>query len=293
MKKDLITRKESARYPGLFVKKYTRRVFFDNLWHENAKLLESRGHVEDANGDVVINPLTKIFNHGENDTDIDLDELCIAVRKVNGFMAAATYVPSLGKVVVSTTGSLDSDYVTLAEKYLLVPEVEGYIASYHPDTPITWVFEICDPSDPHIVPEEVGAWLLGARAVSNPCAYCSDQSNEMLLDRDAAEMSVRRPWWRLKSFRNIVTDAKECQHEGFVVYGQSSGTALKIKSPYYKILKAVARRKDIFSLNKERVEEEFFDLVGHLTSLGESFTIMSEQERLDYMRKYLDETLHV
>jgi hypothetical protein len=46
VKQELLTRKESTRYPGLFVKKYTRKVFYDNLWSENDELLEARGHVE-------------------------------------------------------------------------------------------------------------------------------------------------------------------------------------------------------------------------------------------------------
>ena len=56
MTKEVLTRKESARYPGLFVKKYTRKVFYDNLWHENEELMEARGHVELQDGAVVVRP---------------------------------------------------------------------------------------------------------------------------------------------------------------------------------------------------------------------------------------------
>ena len=94
----LINRRESQRFPGLFVKKYTKKVFFDNLWHEDPELLESRGHVELADGTRVINPFTKIFNHGENNVTIDPKEHCLYIRKVNGFMACATYVPSVGSL---------------------------------------------------------------------------------------------------------------------------------------------------------------------------------------------------
>ena len=158
--KDLVTRKESKRYPGLFVRKYTRKVFYDNLWHQNEELMEARGHVELADGTVVIRPFTKIFNRFENGTDIDRDELCLSVEKINGFMAAATYVPQLGKVVVSTTGSLESDFVGYAEKYI-TEEVKNYIQLSTQSKPATFLFEICHPDDPHIIQEKFGAYLIG------------------------------------------------------------------------------------------------------------------------------------
>lgn len=284
--KELMTRKESKRWPGLFVKKYTRRVFFDNLWHSNSELMEARGHVETEDGRTVIRPFTKIFNRFENNTDIDRDELCVTVRKVNGFMAAATWVDEVCDVVVSTTGSLDSDFVTLAEKYIN-DDVKNYIKSMMYLERGTYMFEICDPADPHIVPEQAGAYLIGFRPHNEEGPYFSTTQRESDLDKMAEGMGVMRPSWDYTRFSTVVQDAKDCDHEGFVVYGQTSKTALKIKSPYYLTLKMAARRKDIQSLDKSRIDEEFYPLVDQLTLMGESFTMMSEQERLEYMRKWL------
>lgn len=286
MSKELVTRKESKRYPGLFVKKYTRRVFFDNLWHQNAELTEARGHVELADGTVVIRPFTKIFNRGENNTDIARDELCVSVQKVNGFMAAATWVEEVCDVVVSTTGSLDSDFVGLAEKYIN-EDVKAYIKSMMYLERGTYMFEICDPADPHIVPEDAGAYLLGFRPHAEQGPYFSSPARESDLDQMAKAMGVKRPSWDVVNFYTVVQDSKDCKHEGFVVYGQTSKTALKIKSPYYLHLKMAARKKEILSLNKERIDEEYYPLVDHLTLMGESFTMMCEQERLEYMRNFL------
>lgn len=286
MVKELVTRKESVRWPGLFVKKYTRKVFYDNLWHQNAELMEARGHVETADGHTVIRPFTKIFNRFENNTDIDRDEVCISVRKVNGFMAAATWVPEVADVVISTTGSLDSDFVTLAEKYLN-QDVQGYIKSMAEMEKGTFLFEIVDPSDPHIVPERSGAYLIGFRPVDDDAPYHSGIMKELDLDRTAKAMGVMRPEWNIRKFGDIVAEASSCKHEGFVVYSQQSKKSLKIKSPYYLHLKMAARKKDILSLNKERIDEEYYPLIDHLSSLGESFTMLDEQQRLDYMREYL------
>lgn len=283
---DLVTRKESKRWPGLFVKKYTRRVFYDNLWHTNDELLEARGHVETEDGREVVRPFTKIFNRFENDTDIPLHEECVAVRKVNGFMAAATWVEEVVDVVVSTTGSLDSDYVKLAEKYI-DDHVKGCIKALASSMQGTFLFEICDPSDPHIIPERPGAYLIGYRATNSEGPYVSSAANETNLDQLSLAMGVKRPSWGVSPFWKVWDLSRQCSHEGFIVYGQQSKTALKIKSPYYLALKMAARRKDIMSLNKSKVDEEFYPLIDHLTEMGEAFTMMDEQERLTYMRDFL------
>ena len=285
--KELIQSKESTRYTGLFVKKYARRVFYDNLWHENNELLEARGHVETADGKVVIRPFTKIFNRGENGTDIDRDEDVVAVRKVNGFMACATYVPEVDEVVVSTTGSLDSDFVEYAELYITNAVKENIRYYYGISGPVTLMFEIVHPEDPHIIQEEFGAYLIGMRPVELEAAYFSNSDNEDYLDVVAETLNVKRPEWSACKFSQVVESAKTCFHEGFVVYGQESKTALKIKSPFYLTLKAAARKKDIMSLNKQMVDEEFYDLIDHIKANQEMFNSLDEQARLEYMKQFL------
>ena len=285
--KPLILRKESTRYPGLFVRKYARQVFFDNLWDTDPELVESRGHVETADGRVVICPFTKVFNRFENGTDIDRDELCVAVRKVNGFMAAVTWVDEVADVVVSTTGSLDSDFVSMAEE-ILGNHVKQFVKTMSNMVKGTYIFEIVHPNDPHIVPEEVGAYLIGFRESVEMGPYFSHATLEWLLDDEAKMMGVKRPEWEVDLFSNVVKKAKSCKHEGFVVYGQTSKTVLKIKSPYYLALKMAARRKDIQKLDKKLVDEEFYPLVDYLQQNVEHFTQLDEQARLQYMRDFLE-----
>ena len=98
---NLISLRESSRYPGLFVKKYSKRVFYDNLWNSHPDIVESRGHVVTNDGTRVINPFTKVFNFGENGVSISRDAQVIAIRKVNGFMCGVTYIPYLDEVVTS------------------------------------------------------------------------------------------------------------------------------------------------------------------------------------------------
>lgn len=289
MNKQLITKKESTRYPGLFVRKYTRRVFYDNLWHKDPMLIESRGHVEDVNGNIVIRPFTKIYNFGENNTSIDRDEICLAVEKVNGFMAAATYVPSVNEVVISTTGSLDSDFVTMASEYINDHvRKEIYEAYVRRGVASTWLFEICHPDDPHIITEEFGAYLIGVRDVGDDSPYFSTPKKEKEMWSIATKLfNVKKADWFVDTFENIKKQAKECKHEGFVVYGQDSKTALKIKSPYYLTLKLFARKKDIEKLDKQKVDEEFYDLLDFISNNRVKFNLMTEQERITFMVDFI------
>ena len=284
--KPLIIRKESTRYPGLFVRKYSRHVFFDNLWDQDPALIESRGHVETADGRVVVCPFTKVFNRFENGTDIHRDETCVAIRKVNGFMAAVTWVDEVADVVVSTTGSLDSDFVTMAEE-ILGDHVKQYVKTMKWFMKGTYLFEIVHPNDPHIIPEEVGAYLIGFRESVNQGPYFTTPTLESILDDEAKAIGVLRPSWNIARFSTIVDEAKACKHEGFVVYGQTSKTALKIKSPYYTAKKACSRVKDISKLDKRKVDEEFYPLIDYLNTI-DNFNDMDEESR----KKLIEDFLH-
>jgi hypothetical protein len=288
MTHELTTLKQSVRYPSLIVKKYKRKVFYNALWCN--EVMEARGHVYTADGKLVINPFTKVFNYGEQGTTINDNEQCVVVEKINGFMAALTFVPEVDDYVVSTTGSLDSPFVDMARahfgkfvKYLMT-------IAHHEVGVKTYLFEICHIDDPHIIPEKEGAYLLGFRYVDDTSPYMTDVNNQIELDRIAAEAGVMRPAWQLTDFGRVKQQLAECKHEGFMVYGQDSNVVLKLKSPYYLSLKAAARVKDIATLDKTRVDEEFYDLIDHLkTTYASDWITVPEQDRLTIMRDFIKE----
>lgn len=274
--------KNSQRYPELSVKKYKKKVFYNNLW--DSELIESRGKVLYKDGTVVINPFTKIFNYGENNTTIDKNEECLWVEKINGFMASATYVPQLDKVIVATTGSLDSDFVLLAEKYIN-EKIKKILASpllkYY-----THLFEICDPWDKHIIPEIPGAYLIGMRKVDSTSPYITSVSMEVILDSHAESLGFFRPQYGLAKFGDILEFNKKATNEGVVVYGKS-GTVLKLKTPYYLASKAIARSSDIFKLKKQFIDEEFYPLIERLKTIKD-FNSLLEEDKLNLIREYYE-----
>jgi hypothetical protein len=240
-----------------------------------------RGLVVDENWNVIVRPFRKIFNRFESGTDFPLDTDVAAARKVNGFMAALTVDDEYG-VIVSTTGSLDSPFVTMAEKYLLPLKDHGLING------VTYLFEIVDPEDPHIIEEKVGAYLIGARAV------CSQVSLlECDLDEIAKGMGVLRPDWYQTTFGKIVEMAHRCKHEGFVVYNKANHQALKIKSPYYLTKKFFMRVRaekltvEWLVANRNNFDEEFYGLIDYILSSRDFFTAMTPEDRRAYIEDYL------
>ena len=140
---------------GIYVLKYKKTVFYDNLW--NDFLEECRGTIVDKDFNVISRPFTKIYNYGiEAKAPVLADDVLVtAYRKVNGFMVAMTWYN--GDVLVSTTGSTDSDYVNMAKEMMLkhMPWTDWQMALRGAEG-TTLMFECVHPNDPHIIPEQAG-----------------------------------------------------------------------------------------------------------------------------------------
>lgn len=268
--------------------KYHNKVFYNNLWHVDEALLEARGIVFDPDGEIAQRPFKKIFNRGENGTDFDsisTDDVkhYTVARKVNGFMAAASF--HKGRFLVSTTGTTTSEYADLA-KSVLWGIREGI--STLPD--FTFIFEIVDESDPHIVPEDAGAYLLGIRHKQGGFLV-----HPKAVMRFAVDHGWRTPELKSMTAANILDEAALCQHEGFVVYDDEN-PVLKLKSPHYLSKKALMRmgRKNVnimFDNPEEfrrRLDEEFYDLFDHIQGRETKSTwiAMTEADRREYIEEY-------
>ena len=66
-----------------------------------------------------------------------------------------------GKTLLSTTGSLDSDFAKMVAAHCV-----KYENIFHDYPNHTFLFEICDPSDLHIIRENFGKTLIGAVEVA-------------------------------------------------------------------------------------------------------------------------------
>ena len=285
---NLVNMKECGE--GIYVLKYKKKVFYDNLW--NDYIAECRGSIVDKDFNLVAYPFTKIYNYGiEKEAPVLADDTKVtAFRKVNGFMVACTWYN--GDVLVSTTGSTDSPYVGMAKEMMLThaPWADWQMAFANDDMQgLTVMFECVHPDDPHIIPEKAGMYVLGYRENE----WRSEVKHDPFALQEIARMlncfhaeSVTTNMARLKEL------AKECKHEGYVFYTED-GVSAKIKSPYYLTSKWVARnpRTDkLVDLNKDikhNLDEEYYPLVDAIRANIVEYTAMDEQARLAWVRGQL------
>ena len=275
---------------GIYVLKYKKKVFYDNLW--NDYIAECRGSIVDADFNLVSYPFTKIYNYGiEKEAPVLSDETeVIAFRKVNGFMVACTWYN--GDVLVSTTGSTDSDYVAMAKEMMLThaPWADWQMAFANDDLRgMTVMFECVHPNDPHIIPEKPGMYVLGYR--ENSWRSKVGHSPGVILDL-ANTFNCYSPAAGFLTMAQLKEDAKGCKHEGYVFY-TADGVSAKIKSPYYLTSKWVARnpRTDkLVDLNrdiKHNLDEEYYPLVDAIRANIAEYTAMDEQARLAWVRNFV------
>ena len=273
---------------GIFVLKYKKNVFYNDLWNEY--LEECRGTIVDADFNVISRPFTKIYNFRVESKSPVLEdsETVTAYRKVNGFMVAMTWYNK--DVLVSTTGSTDSDFVRMAKEMMLLHRPwEDWQMAVRGAKDTTLMFECVHPEDPHICPEDAGMYFLGYREntwESKVKMYGKDMA-DWARDFAIGVLGCRYAEHNLLTVGELVAKAKNAKHEGFVFYTADHRSA-KIKTKYYLVQKALARKKDILSMNRELLDEEFYPLVNHLSSIRGQFNLLDEQSRLEYMRKFLE-----
>lgn len=281
---------------GMFVLKYSKKVFFDNLWNEF--LEECRGTIVDADFNLIARPFTKIYNYGIEAKAPVLDPATpvTAYRKVNGFMVAMTW--HRGDILVSTTGSVDSPYVVMAREMMLRHQCwEDWQLAVRGAKDFTLMFECVHPDDPHIITEQPGMYFLGYRENTW-------DSQVKMAGKDMADWARDYAMGHLKCYYaepdfmtvgELVEHTKTVRHEGFVFYTDTNVSA-KIKSPYYLTSKWVARnpRTDkLVDMNndiKRNLDEEYYPLVDAIRANIDTYTALDEQGRLAWVREFMNAT---
>lgn len=279
---------------SIYVLKYSKSVFYDNLWNEY--LEECRGTIVDEDFNLVSRPFTKIYNYGieKKAPVLDSSTKVTAYRKVNGFMVSMTWHKE--DVLVSTTGSTDSDYVTMAKEIMLnhAPWEDWQLALSSADCQgMTFMFECVHPKDPHIIPEETGMYFLGWRENSWDSKVRGFDAALVWSIFAGGTLRCLAPESFQTTIGDLVKLSKVVRHEGFVFYTEDNQSA-KIKSPYYLTSKWVARNPrtdklvDIKNDIKKSLDEEYYPLVDAIRANIDEYTAMDEQSRLSWVRTFME-----
>jgi hypothetical protein len=290
----LVTNRQSTSYPELSVLRYSKQVFYKNLW--NDYLEYCRGTVIDKDYNLISAPPLKIYNYGveERAPVIDPETKVTAYRKVNGFLACLTWYN--GDVLVSTTGSLDSDFVGYAKEMMLTHmKWEDWQIALNTNSDYTFFFECVHPEDPHVIPEKNGMYLLGFREKSwdSGIKLYGAEMADMLKDFAQDTFNCFYAEAYHMTMAELQSNVKSVKHEGYVVYAED-GKCAKIKSPWYLMNKWVARNPntdklvDLKNDIKKNIEEEYYNLIDHIRANIEEYTALEEQGRLEWIREFFE-----
>ena len=296
--------KKSARYPALRVLKYARSVFYENRFDD--ALLEMRGIILDDDDNIIVRPFKKVFNYSERTAKnsryplhLADDHPVEAVQKINGFLGCCTYVARANdtanhnhQVLYSTTGSLDSRFADLTRAHC--QQYEDLFRAYPNHT---FLFEITDADDVHIIKERLGETLIGLIDVATGRQYSERELNDIAAAYNATHANPlhRPPLLENLTFGELKEKLKTVEHEGYMVFdGENKEMLFKLKSPYYLISKFLghSNEKNLSNkLDKKHVDEEYYPLIDHLKENREAFKAMTELEKIAYIQKYLRDNI--
>lgn len=194
-------------------------------------------------------------------------------------------------VLVSTTGSTSGDFVEYAKEMMLkhMPWADWQMAMMADDCrDMTFMFECVHPSDPHIVVEKPGMYILGYREKT----WGSKVGHDPCMLQDLSIMfNCFKPESVTASMAAVKNLVKTVKHEGFVFYDEN-GVGAKIKSPYYLTAKWVARNPRTDKLMtpefREQIDEEYYPLLDAIRENIVAYTSMDKQARLAWVRGYLE-----
>lgn len=294
----------------LEVRKYARKVFYNNLWDTDENLIKSRGSVF-INGEQMVFPMDKCFNYGENGAGLDIgkDTHVLLYKKLNGFMINLTLLAATqGLYILSTTGSAcivknvsggkfeilqDDGGVVEGNKFLhyalqLLNDYEGFwkYRMYNANgfgNHITLTFEGCHPEDEHIVKEDVGL---------HPLCMQFKHDNEV----KHTQCTNTGLFVACLPLSSALHQLRAVNHEGFMVYSSCGKELLfKLKSPYYLAKKWVQRdfKSRVWSSDyKSRVEEEYYPIIEYIRKnfTKDSWKELDERTKADVFLTAYNET---
>lgn len=275
--------------------KYNKNVFFDGLW--TPEILECRGTIVDAKTFAPIQrPFTKIFSQEEKMAPkFESGEQVFSVRKVNGYMLAATI--HNGELLLSTTGTTDSDFVKFAKTRYL-PEFRLAVDNGLIDENHTTIFEVVDSIfDPHVIPDPDGLWVLAHRP--------KKWNSEHFFYYEKGPDTIHFPETSISTFEEMNELVKRVDHEGFVIQSMARPRcSIKLKSPFYTAVKYLGRKNPnaldlavrLFRESGHSSTPRWYDRkTNQLIKIGlsemskeyESVKNMTEQQRFAFLREIL------
>lgn len=293
--------KKVPNLDGFKIFKYSKKVHFKRLWKTEPLLEKARGLTLDSAGNIIVHPFDKVYNYGEYDVgqNLDHDKKYECIEKLNGFLGCISKHPFKDELILSTTGSLTSDFVGYINDFI-TPEIKNDLLKYFETNKQTLLFEVIHPEDKHIIeyePKDEGLWLIGARGLN----FNDKPVSEKELDIIGKQLNFKRPFWFEDTLNNIINTMLTNKLEGYMIRDKETDeTLMKIKTNYYLITKFLGRMGPKMTsmmyakpehFKEHHVDEEFYPIVDYIVknTLKEDFENMQQAQRVEYVRDIVND----
>lgn len=299
----------------LSIYKYSREVFYDNLWHKNDKntnelLLKLRWIVFDVLWNVVSYPFDKIFNFWEilkdsenniiSENKVREDKNYQFVEKLNWFLWVISPHPYKKDILVHTSWSLTWDYAEYIKKFISKDKHKKLIEFFETNK-LTLCFEVICAEDPHIIKyseNEFGLYLIWSRDISSKNIENMNLLSEEKLDEIAEKLWFKRPKYFISTLSEVKKDIKNLKIEWYILRDlEITNPVIKLKTPYYLITKFLSRmwngKFELLFKNKmqfiktKEVDEEYFPVLDYIIENKETFSQKDNLEKAEFIREFL------
>lgn len=286
---------------GFKIFKYSKKVFFKKLWKSHPMLEKARGVALDIAGNIIVHPFDKLYNYGEYDAGSNIlpQQKIQVIEKLNGFLGCISKHPFREELLVSTTGSFNSDYIAYIKDFI-DEKTESNLLNYFKNNKTTLMFEVIHPDDKHIIEYDSidnGLWLIGARGLKLKDKIFTESQ----LDSLGENLNFRRPNWYEAKFEDVLESLQNSTLEGYMIRNaETEEPIMKIKTNYYLVTKFVGRMGNnmidhMFNnpeqFKEKKMDEEFFPIVDKIIQkvTKEEFSNMEPNIKVEFVRDITNE----
>lgn len=276
--KRVIIRKHPTK--DLYIAKYTKEQFFRHEW-DDLTINNCRGHVYDADGSILSNPMFKVFNVGEHRTtqleeiqkrlSLYSEEEIELIEKLNGHLCTLFFD---GKEWMNTTsGTFDGEFVAPDMEVLTEIGFMDFLNNNKEYQGYTFCFEIIASYDKHLMFDETIKRSDGKNTAFLLYAYSPDKGvlsydDLRIISQKSNVLLPKR--FPLSIFKNVEDLLDHENTEGYIL--RFPDLTVKLKTKWY----LSERHKRGF--NNKNLKDIFIEY----GDTGEAYILLPEEYHLKY-----------
>lgn len=172
----------------------------------------------------------------------------VGYKKENGFLGLVSWHKRMDKPFITSKSTNVGDYANMLREQFNKLESKDAILSYCKKHNVTFIFEVIDKRDPHIIKHDEDKLVL-LDIVNNELEDTFHCYEDMRFVAESFGLENKKQefvfdnWESFYKFKKQQDESYDCKHEGWV-FVDNSGYMFKYKSRFYKFWKHMRSIKD-------------------------------------------------